>query len=163
EGNHRKVCDGRVDHVARAQRDQAAHRNADLLQDLALRGLPRRLPGVDASAGQSDLAGVVPEVGSAADDRHHPTACLSVEGATDRVLWRLEEMNRDGVRTVPKRVRVEIREVVGTMPIHVAEPLRDSGRVQDTLDSMFEVQERLFRWRYPDWHDFDPEGGELDV
>ena len=83
--------------------------------------------------------------------------------ATDRVLWRLEEMNRDGVRTVPKRVRVEIREVVGTMPIRVAEPLRDSGRVQDTLDSMFEVQERLFRWRYPDWHDFDPEGGELDV
>jgi len=83
--------------------------------------------------------------------------------ATDRVLWRLEEMNRDGVRTVPKRVRVEIREVVGTMPIRVAEPLRDSGQVQDTLDSMFEVQERLFRWHYPDWHDFDPEGDQLDV
>ena len=90
-------------------------------------------------------------------------AFLRMLRATDRVLWRLEEMNRDGVRTVPKRVRVEIREVVGTMPIRVAEPLRDSGQVQDTLDSMFEVQERLFRWRYPDWHDFDPEGGELDV
>ena len=83
--------------------------------------------------------------------------------ATDRMLWRLEEMNRDGVRTIPKRVRVEIREVVGAMPNHVAEPLRDSGQVQDTLDSLFEVQERLFRWRYPDWHDFDPEGDELDV
>ena len=83
--------------------------------------------------------------------------------ATDRVLWRLEEMNRDGVRTVPKRVRVEIREVVGTMPIHVAEPLRDSAQVQDMLDGMFEIQERLFRWRNPDWHDFDPEDDELDV
>ena len=83
--------------------------------------------------------------------------------ATDRVLWRLEEMNRDGVRTVPKRVRVEIREVVETMPIHVAEPLRDSAQVQDMLDGMFEIQERLFRWRYPDWHDFDPEDDELDV
>ena len=80
--------------------------------------------------------------------------------ATDRVLWRLEEMNRDGIRTVPRRVRAELRAVVGTMPDHVREPLRDSGHVQDTLDSIFEVQERLFRWRYPDWHDFDPEGEE---
>src|SRR6266849_11057664 len=75
--------------------------------------------------------------------------------ATDRVLWRLEEMNRDGIRTVPRKVRAELRQVVGTMPDHVREPLRDSGHVQDTLDSIFEVQERLFRWRYPDWHDFD--------
>jgi hypothetical protein len=78
--------------------------------------------------------------------------------ATDRVLWRLEEMNRDGVRTVPKPVRAELRDVVATMPHQVGEPLRDCGQVQDTLDSLFEVQERLFRWRYPDWHDFDPEG-----
>lgn len=90
-------------------------------------------------------------------------AFLRMLEATDRVLWRLEEMNRDGVRTVPKRVRVEIRQVVGTMPDHVAEPMRDSGQVQDMLDSLFEVQERLFRWRYPDWHDFDPEGDEYDV
>ena len=72
-------------------------------------------------------------------------AFLRMLQATDRMLWRLEEMNRDGVRTVPKRVRAEIREVVGTMPDHVAEPLRDSGHVQDTLNSLFEVQERLFR------------------
>src|SRR5438132_5280486 len=87
-------------------------------------------------------------------------AFLRMLRATDRVLWRLEEMNRDGVRTIPKRVRVEIREVVGAMPNHVAEPLRDSGQVQDTLDSLFEVQERLFRWRYPDWQDWDPEEGD---
>jgi hypothetical protein len=47
--------------------------------------------------------------------------------ATDRVLWRLEEMNRDGVKTVPGPVRAE-------------------------------VQERLFRWRYPDWQDIEPDG-----
>jgi hypothetical protein len=45
----------------------------------------------------------------------------------------------------------------------VREPLRDSGQVQDTLDSVFEVQERLFRWRYPDWEDFDPEGEDFDL
>jgi len=64
--------------------------------------------------------------------------------ATDRVLWRLEEMNRDGVKTVPQPVRAEIREVVETMPNHVREPLRDCAQVQDTLDSLFEIQERLF-------------------
>ena len=87
-------------------------------------------------------------------------AFLRMLQATDRMLWRLEEMNRDGVRTVPKRVRAEIREVVGTMPDHVAEPLRDSGHVQDTLDSLFEVQERLFRWRFPEWDDTEPDDFE---
>jgi hypothetical protein len=83
--------------------------------------------------------------------------------ATDRVLSRLEEMNRDGVTKVPGPVRAELRELVGVMPNHVREPLRDSGQVQDTLDSVFEVQERLFRWRYPDWEDFDPEGEDFDL
>jgi hypothetical protein len=81
--------------------------------------------------------------------------------ATDRVLWRLEEMNRDGVKVVPKHVRIELREVVGTMPGEIREPLRDTGEVQDTLDSVFEIQERLFRWRFPDWHDWDPEADEV--
>jgi hypothetical protein len=36
--------------------------------------------------------------------------------------------------------------------------------VQDTLDCLFDVQERLFRWRHPDWEDFDPEEAEpLDI
>ena len=80
--------------------------------------------------------------------------------ATDRVMWRLEEMNRDGVKTVPKPVRAEIRELVEGMPAGVREPLRESTQVQDTLDSLFEIQERLFRWRYPDWHDWDPDTGD---
>lgn len=83
--------------------------------------------------------------------------------ATDRLLWRLEEMNRDGVKTVPRAVRAEIRDVVGGMPAHVGQPLRDAGLVQDTLDSLFEVQERLFRWRYPDWQDLDPEADGVDL
>ena len=77
--------------------------------------------------------------------------------ATDRVLWQLEEMNRDGVKTVPAPVRIELREAVELMPNHVREALKDSGHVQDALDSLFEVQERLFRWRYPEWDDTEPD------
>ena len=77
--------------------------------------------------------------------------------ATDRVLWRLEEMNRDGVKTIPATFRAELKDVAGTMPNHVREPLRDTVQVQEVLDSLFEVQERLFRWRYPDWQDLEPE------
>ena len=77
--------------------------------------------------------------------------------ATDRVLWQLEEMNRDGVKTVPGPLRAELRGVVGLMPGHIREPLRDEGPVQDALDSVFEVQERLFRWRFPEWVDSEPD------
>jgi|SRR5919198_1270682 hypothetical protein len=77
--------------------------------------------------------------------------------ATDRVLWLLEELNRDGVTTVPKSVRIEVRGAVSTMPATVRDALRDHGKVQDTLDSLFDVQERLLRWRYPNWQDFDPD------
>jgi len=77
--------------------------------------------------------------------------------ATDRMLWQLEEMNRDGVKTVPAPIRAELRDAIELMPDHVREPLRDCGHVQDTLDSLFEVQERLFRWRFPDWDDAEPD------
>jgi len=49
---------------------------------------------------------------------------------------------------------------VGAMPDDCRESLRDNGHVQNTLDSLFEVQERLFRWRYPDWQDLDPDGAD---
>ena len=77
--------------------------------------------------------------------------------ATDRVLWQLEEMNRDGVKHVPAPLRAEIRVVVEAMPGHIREPVREDGHVQDALDSLFEVQERLFRWRFPDWDDTEPD------
>ena len=83
--------------------------------------------------------------------------------ATDRLLWRIEEMNRDGVKVVPSRVRTELREVVSTMPQEAQQTLRDTGVVQDTLDCLFAVQEQLFRWRFPGWHDWDPDAPSEDV
>lgn len=77
--------------------------------------------------------------------------------ATDRVLWQLEEMNRDGVKNVPAPLRAELRDVVEAMPGHIREPFRDESPVQETLDSLFEVQERLFKWRFPDWDDDEPD------
>jgi hypothetical protein len=90
-------------------------------------------------------------------------AFLRMLQATDRMLWRLEEMNRDGVKTVPRRVRGELRGLAGELPERIREALRDSGQVQDTLDSLFEVQERLFRWRFPNWHDWDPDSEDYDT
>src|SRR5438094_7570740 len=81
--------------------------------------------------------------------------------ATDRVLWQLEEMNRDGVKTVPAPLRDQLRGVCGAMPGHIRAPLRDEGPVQDALDSLFEVQERLFRWRFPGWDDTEPDDIEF--
>jgi hypothetical protein len=80
---------------------------------------------------------------------------------TDKHLWRLEEMNRDGVKTVPPPVREEIRETIGQLPDHCKEPFRDSEQVQETLDSVFEVQERLFKWRHPEFP-LQEEEDELD-
>ena len=71
--------------------------------------------------------------------------------ATDQVLTRLEEMNRDGVKTIPPPVRSQIREAIEELPEDCAEPFQDSERVQETLDSVFEVQQCLFKWRDPDW------------
>ena len=80
---------------------------------------------------------------------------------TDKHLWRLEEMNRDGVKTIPGPVLEEIRETIGQLPDHCKEPFRDSEQVQETLDSVFEVQERLFRWRHPEFP-LEEEEDELD-
>src|SRR5256885_16585425 len=69
--------------------------------------------------------------------------------ATDRALWRLEEMNRDGVKNVPPGLRAELKEAVEIMPDHGREPLPADGPVQDTPDSLVESQERPFKGRYP--------------
>jgi hypothetical protein len=69
--------------------------------------------------------------------------------ATDRVLWRLEEMNRDGAKEIPDDMRERIRENLAELPVPCIEVYRDSDHVQEVLDSLFEVQERLFRWRDP--------------
>ena len=79
--------------------------------------------------------------------------------STDVVLWKLEEMNRDGVREVAPDVREEIRDTVAELPDDCQEVLRDSPAVQELLDSIFEVQERLFRWRHPEFV-FDEDDSE---
>lgn len=69
--------------------------------------------------------------------------------ATDRVLWRLEELNRDGVKTIPHDMRGRMRASLTELPASCSEVFRDSEHVQEVLDSVFEIQERLFRWRDP--------------
>ncbi len=68
---------------------------------------------------------------------------------TDRVLWRLEEMNRDGVKTIPDDLRAAIREQLSELPRPCIDVFRDNEGVQDVLDSIFEIQERLFKWKDP--------------
>jgi hypothetical protein len=69
---------------------------------------------------------------------------------TDTVLWQLEEMNRDGIKTIPGDLRVSIREELTEIPRPVIDVFRDTEVVQEVLDSIFEVQERLFRWKDPE-------------
>src|SRR2546423_14572656 len=69
--------------------------------------------------------------------------------ATDRVLWRLEELTRDGVKSIPDDMRGRMKDSLTELPSACLEVLRDSHHVQEVLDSVFEVQERLFRWRDP--------------
>jgi len=69
--------------------------------------------------------------------------------ATDRVLWRLEELNRDGIKVIPGDMCGRMRESLTELPASCLEIFRQSDHVQEVLDSVFEVQERLFRWRDP--------------
>ena len=69
--------------------------------------------------------------------------------ATDRVLWRLEELNRDGIKQIPGDMRVKMKGSLTELPMSCMECFRESDHVQEVLDSVFEVQERLFRWRDP--------------
>lgn len=71
--------------------------------------------------------------------------------ATDRMLWRLEEMNRDGVKSLSEDVRSDIRETVDELPEPCRQLFQDTDRVQEVLDSVFDMQERLFRLRFPEY------------
>jgi hypothetical protein len=79
---------------------------------------------------------------------------------TDVVLWQLEEMNRDGLAIVPDRRQAAIVDRLAEMP----EPLRRlycaDGPVQSALDSLFEMQQALFKARHPEYDYGDQE--ELD-
>src|SRR5262249_43936853 len=67
--------------------------------------------------------------------------------ATDRVLWRLEEVDRGGVKQIPGDMRGRMKGSVARPPTACMEGFRESRHVEEVLDSVFEVEERLFRWR----------------
>ncbi|HEV2953009.1 MAG TPA: hypothetical protein VG015_02840 [Candidatus Dormibacteraeota bacterium] len=70
--------------------------------------------------------------------------------STDRILWLLEELNMDGVGEIPSPARPRIQEELATLPKRARQRFRSSPAVQDALDSVFDVQEELFRWRNPE-------------
>ena len=79
---------------------------------------------------------------------------------TDVVLWQLEEMNRDGIGHVPDRRQAEITDRLAEMPESLRRMYCADGSVQSALDSLFEMQQALFKARHPefDYGDLD----ELD-
>ncbi len=76
--------------------------------------------------------------------------------ATDQALWRLEELNRDGIKTLDAAQREGIREIISALPQECLSIYRDTERVQEVLDSVFDMQECLFRNRFPEYG-FDEE------
>jgi hypothetical protein len=68
---------------------------------------------------------------------------------TDRILWRLEEMNRDGMKTLSAKARSQIREQLEELPQEIVNLYQDSSETQVVLDSIFDMQEALFKWRDP--------------
>jgi hypothetical protein len=69
--------------------------------------------------------------------------------ATDRILSQLEELNHDGVDVLPQAMQQRMRASLRELPNSCMEVYVVSDRVQEVLDSVFEVQERLLRWRDP--------------
>jgi hypothetical protein len=68
--------------------------------------------------------------------------------ATDRVLWRLEALNLKGVRDLPAGMGQQIRDALAEVPASCLEPLV-GGKVQEALDSVFEVQNLLLNLMVP--------------
>jgi hypothetical protein len=71
--------------------------------------------------------------------------------ATDQVLWRLEELNRDGVKSIPDPERQEFLRVLEDLPADCRELYNEGEVVQTVLDSLFDVQQCLFHRRDPQW------------
>jgi hypothetical protein len=77
--------------------------------------------------------------------------------ATDQVLWRLEELNRDGVKTIPEPERRDFVDALAALPAECRSLYKESELVQTVLDSLFEVQQCLFQRRDPRWS-YDEDG-----
>ena len=70
--------------------------------------------------------------------------------ATDRVLGALEELNVVGTKVIPPALRPQLRRQLAGLPDECLAAYRSSGSVQKVLDSVFDVQDRLFLWRDQD-------------
>ena len=79
---------------------------------------------------------------------------------TDTVLWQLEEMNRDGIAVVPDRSRQVIATKIADLPNWLRGMYCGDGSVQAALDSLFEMQEAIFKARHPEF-DFG-DGDEIE-
>ena len=80
---------------------------------------------------------------------------------TDVVLWQLEEMNRDGLAVVPDTSRAAIDRELNEMPESLRRLYCSDGSVQCALDSLFEMQQALFKARHPEY-DYGETTDELD-
>lgn len=79
----------------------------------------------------------------AANERRDRTRTLIAR--TDRVVNRLEVLNHGGTKRLLPGDLSKIRRFLADVPAACMEAFRDSENVQEVLDSMFEVQERLLR------------------
>jgi len=70
---------------------------------------------------------------------------------TDVVLWQLEELNRDGVASVPDGRQAAIVGKLAEMPESLRRLYCADGPVQLALDSLFEMQQALFKARHPEF------------
>jgi hypothetical protein len=70
---------------------------------------------------------------------------------TDRYLWELEELNRAGVNQVTNDMRRQLQSVVLALAVGGEAVIPDSSSTQELLDSVFDLQDRLLRWRHPDF------------
>ena len=79
--------------------------------------------------------------------------------ATDRVLWRLEGLNKDGVRDLPADVGLRMHNELAGLPDPVRAELRD-GTVQAALDGVFAAQDALLALHVPG---YERDTGEEDI
>ena len=79
--------------------------------------------------------------------------------ATDRLLWRLEELNVAGIKRIPSDMRSRMKGSLAELPSFCMEAFRDSDSVQEVLDGIFAVQDALFALYVPG---YECEAGEDD-
>ena len=84
----------------------------------------------------------------AANERRY--AFRTYIAATDRVLWRLEELNMHGVPQLPASVANDIRKALKELPTPYRRMLK-VGSVQKALDSVFDMQNELLTVYVPDY------------